>query len=90
MRPEPQPLRAFAHLRAFDRAQPDGLLVDLAAMAELGQVLIESRPRPGNHGRHVITWRQDGRTRTVEASTLAAALRRALAASRPRSAQIRP
>lgn len=78
------------HLRSFDRAQPDGLLLALAMIpgVEAAQpIRMRSVPKPGGHGWHAVTWTQDGRQRTAEGSTHAAALRAAVRAARAQSAK---
>lgn len=79
-------------LATIDDRLPDGQLIALAGAPGVDRASIEVRCRParGNHGRYTVTWRQDDTSRTVEASSLSTALRRALRAAGAVSAAGRP
>lgn len=77
-------------LAGFDAGQPDALLLEVADHADDGRVVIDCRPRRGNHGRFLVKWRHADENRTAEASTLAATLRAAQRQTRGQSAEIRP
>lgn len=82
----------FALLAEFDATQPDGLLVALAGAPGVDErsIVIRSLPRAGGHGNHAVSWVQNGRKCSAEASTLATALDRAVRASGARSASTSP
>lgn len=70
-------------LADFDASLPDGMLCALADAPGVDRASIVTRsvPKRSGHGHHAVTWSQDGRTRTVEGSTLHVAYRRALRAA---------
>lgn len=78
-------------LERFDAEQPDGLLQAITdAPGVTGPITIQSSPRRGNHGHHIVMWTQNGRKRSAEGNTLATALRAAVRAVSPRSASPEP
>lgn len=74
-------------LADIDRATPDGLLIELAAL-DATNITIRTAPRRGGHGHARVTWTQGHYNGSAEASTLAIALRRAVRAASDLSASL--